>query len=206
MRVALALILTAVAGLTTACGTDEAPVTAPQATQTAADGSTFTAADVAFATAMIPHHAQALEMTDLARGRPLDPGVKEAIKAIRVVQPVEIEQMVDWLVAWGEPIPATSRDHVNADGSGDMTGMEGMDELPGMMSQDSMEALGEADDSAFESMFLEMMIEHHEGAIAMAVAEQDDGLFPDALTLAAGIEESQRAEVARMRNLLDQLG
>ena len=73
-------------------------------------------ADVAFASDMIQHHAQALAMVDLTVGRDLDPEVEALAEAIRAAQGPEIETMTDWLTEWDEPIPATVRDHVNARG------------------------------------------------------------------------------------------
>ena len=80
--------------------------------------------------------------------------------------------MVDWLNEWGEPIPETGRDHANADSHG---GTETDGDLPGMMSGEQMQAPEDAPDAEFEQLFLEMMIEHHEGAIEMAKTELDEG-------------------------------
>ena len=71
-------------------------------------------ADVAFATDMIQHHAQALSMVDLTEGRTLDPEVKQLAEDIRATQAPEIEKMADWLQDWDEKVPATMRDHSNA--------------------------------------------------------------------------------------------
>ena len=61
-----------------------------------------------------------------------------------------------------------------------------------------------AEGSDFESMWLEMMIEHHEGAVEMAEEQQKDGLFADAVALAESIESSQSAEIELMEDLLGQ--
>ena len=55
----------------------------------------------------------------------------------------------------------------------------------------------------FETMWMRMMIEHHEGAIEMARTEQDDGVFPAAIDLAESIETSQTAEIELMEELID---
>ena len=72
-------------------------------------------ADVAFASEMLQHHAQALTMVDLTMGRGLDPEVKQLADDIRSAQAPEIETFTDWLTDWDEEIPSTMRDHANAD-------------------------------------------------------------------------------------------
>jgi len=71
-----------------------------------------------------------------------------------------------------------------------------------MMSAEDMQALASASDAEFEDMWLEMMVEHHQGAIEMAKTEQADGTFPEAVSLAESIEESQQAEIEQMESLL----
>lgn len=196
---ALAAVL-ALAG----CGDDDAGAT--DETRTAANGDEFNDADVAFATDMIPHHAQALAMVDLTQGRELDPEVQRLTEDIRAAQAPEIEQMVDWLTAWDEPVPETMRDHANSHdmGEGDGHDMEEMDDgdMPGMMSDEEMTELEDAPDADFQTMWLEMMIDHHEGAVEMARTEQEDGVFEPATELAESIETSQEKEIALMEGLL----
>lgn len=190
----LATLLLVVAG----CGDD--PVEpAGETVQTAPNGDEFNDADVAFATDMIPHHAQALEMVDMTTGRELDPEVAALAEEIRAAQGPEIEQLVDWLTAWEQPIPETTRDHANSEGEGEME----MDmDMPGMMSEDEMSELESAQGPAFEQRWLEMMIEHHTGAIEMAQSEQDEGTFGPAVELAGTIESGQQAEIEKMEPLL----
>ena len=196
----------------TACGNDTDDGAEPSAERTAANGAVFNDADVDFATAMIPHHAQAIEMVTLTDARTLDPAVKQLADTIRDAQAPEVETMVDWLTAWGEEIPPTSLDHSNAghdmddmddmgDDMGDDTG--GMaDDVPGMMTAEDMQALATASDAEFQDLWLRMMVEHHKGAIAMAKRERADGRFPDAVSLAESIETSQRAEIAQLEALI----
>ena len=204
-RAAAAAIAALTLTATAACGSDDG---------TAAEGSSEVSAtehndaDVAFASDMIQHHAQALSMVDLTVGRPLDPEVESLAEQIREAQAPEIEQMADWLTTWGEDVPETMRDHVNAghDHGGaaeSMEGMEGMEDMPGMMSADDMRALEEADDADFQTMWLEMMIEHHRGAVEMAETEQEEGRYRDAVELAGTIVASQTAEIETMEGLLD---
>ena len=185
------------------CGDDGDDGDAPRAAQTASNGDVFNDADVEFASSMIPHHAQALKMVDLTVGRTLSPEVQSLADEIREAQAPEVEQMSDWLTAWDEPIPETSLDHANAEGHGhDGEGMDDMGEMPGMMSADEMAELEGASDAEFEPRFLEMMIEHHQGAVEMASTEQADGAYADAIALAEAIEASQTAEIETMEGLL----
>lgn len=183
-----------------ACGDDEATAE-PASVRTADNGDVFNDADVRFATDMIPHHAQAIEMVTLADARDLDPQVVEIATGIREAQAPEVETMVDWLTAWDEEVPETSLDHANAGHGGEHGGGEDGGG-GGMMTAEDMTALAEAPDAEFQDLWLEMMIEHHRGAIEMASAEQDEGQFADAVALAESIEASQTAEVERLEVLL----
>lgn len=195
---AVTTALTTALGLTLAACGDDSP--SPTATHTASNGDVYNDADVDFATAMIPHHAQAISMVDMTTGRPLDEPVRDLAEQIRTAQTPEIETMSDWLTSWGKDVPATMRDHSHAD-SGD--GMDDMGTgMPGMMTAEEMDQLQDASDDAFQRMWLQMMIEHHEGAIAMARTEVGDGSFRDAVALAKQIESAQRDEIDRMKALL----
>ena len=153
-------------------------------------------ADVAFASDMLQHHAQALTMVDLTEGRPLDPAVQQLADDIRAAQAPEIETMTGWLGDWDETVPDTS-------GSmGSMGGMEMDSSMPGMMSADEMTSLENAADAGFQTMWLEMMLAHHEGAVEMAKTEQADGQYQPAIDLAGSIVSSQSKEIATMKGLL----
>ena len=185
-----------------ACGSDDS-----DSTDRAESVSTteHNDADVSFATDMIQHHAQALSMVDLTMDRDLDPKVRTLTDDIRAAQAPEIEAMADWLTEWGEEVPETVRDHANAGHDMDDMGdaMDHMDsEMPGMMTAEDMQALEDAPDADFQDMWLEMMVEHHEGAVEMAEVEIADGRFKPAVDLAEGIVESQTAEIETMQGLL----
>lgn len=186
----------------TACGNDE-----PSGdTSTQVSETDHNDADVAFATDMIQHHAQALSMVDLTVDRTLDSEIQQLADDIRAAQGPEIETMSDWLQEWDEEIPATMRDHSNA--SHDMEGMgdsmDGLDsDMPGMMSGDDFDDLENAPASEFQTMWLEMMIQHHEGAVEMAQDEQDNGQYKPAVDLAANVVDTQTAEIDTMKTLLD---
>ena len=205
------LLKTSVAALTTAvlslslaaCGGDNSNHDmSSMGTQTASNGDVFDQADVDFATNMIPHHAQAVQMVNMTQGRTLDPAVQQLAEQIRQAQVPEIETMTHWLTSWGKKVPATSTDHEHAD-MGGMDSMKDMDtNMPGMMSADEMKQLDKASDAEFQNMWLQMMIKHHEGAIAMAKTEQQDGKFAAAVSLARSIITSQQAEIDQMKQLL----
>jgi len=193
-------ILTAVAlgfGLA-ACGDDSDNSGSASDLHTTAAGTVYNDADIEFATTMIPHHAQAIEMVTLTDTRTLDPQVKQLAESIRAAQAPEVETMVDWLTAWGEEIPETSLDHSNAGHDMDMES----NDMPGMMSDEDMNALENASDEEFQAMWLEMMIEHHRGAIEMAETEAAEGRYPDAVSMARSIKSSQEAEIGRIEQLL----
>ncbi len=194
-----AVVALALGGSLVACSGDDSDSTDAAQLSTTEHND----ADVTFASDMIRHHAQALAMVDLTLERPLTPQVQTLAEDIRDAQAPEIEAMADWLTSWGEEVPATMRDHAS---SGHDTGEDSQDmpheTMPGMMSAEDMEALESATDDEFQDMWLEMMIEHHEGAVEMAEAEQEDGRFEAAVELAGQIIEAQNAEIATMNDLL----
>lgn len=156
-------------------------------------------ADLMFTMMMIPHHAQAVEMSDLILAKnDIDPAVRELAQQIKDAQAPEIELMESWLEEWGMP----SSGGMDAD---DMGGMEGMDHGDGMMSQEDMDALAAAEGDEASRLYLEQMIVHHEGAIDMAEEVVEDGTDPEVRALAESIITSQAAEIVTMRELLERL-
>ena len=155
------------------------------------------ASDIGFAQGMIPHHAQALEMADLAMDNTSNPDVLALARQIEAAQSPEIEKLSGWLRQWGQEVPSTamgSMDH-------DMSGMDGM-MMDGMMSQADMDRLEESTGTEFDRLWLELMIQHHEGAVKMSGTEVDGGKNPDAIALARSIITSQQAEISTMKGLL----
>ena len=164
-----------------------------------ADGGTstgrFNDADVDFAQQMIPHHEQAVQMSQMAETHADDPEVKELAEDIEAAQGPEIETMTQWLEDWGQDAPSGPMGH------GDM-GHGTSSEMPGMMDEDDLADLDDAMGADWDEMFLTMMIEHHEGAIEMARTEQSDGENPDAIALAEKIEADQTTEISVMTDML----
>jgi len=188
----LAPVATAAATPTTVAAPTSlaAEITAPA---DSGDSAGFNDADVVFAQGMIAHHEQAIEMADIA----LDPTigasaeVQDLATRIKEAQDPEIELMTGWLTAWGQPV------QMDASGGHDMSNMEGV------MTAEEMDALGAATGTEFDTMWLEMMIRHHEGAIAMAETVKASGSNDDVLGLAEQIITAQQAEIDEMRALLD---
>ena len=175
----------------------------PSSAETPAEESAaFNDADVTFVQGMIPHHRGAIEMSQLAEGRAEDPRVLDLANRIEAAQEPEIETMTAWLEEWGEPLPEDSGDMGGMDhGSMDTGGMD----MEGMSAED-MAALEAASGAEFDRTFLQMMIAHHRGAVAMAQTEIAEGSNPDAVALAREIVDTQNAEIQEMEALLAELG
>ena len=160
-------------------------------------------ADVMFAQHMIPHHQQAIEMSDVVLAKQgIDPRVTDLATEIKAAQGPEIKQMQDWLGQWGNPpMPpmATEEGH----GGHDMEGMSG--DGMGMMSDEEMTALNNAEGVEVSRLFLTGMITHHEGAIAMAQTEIEDGKFAPAVEMARAIVKTQQQEIDTMKGILETL-
>jgi uncharacterized protein (DUF305 family) len=161
---------------------------APPATAAATPASgPHNEADVRFAAMMIPHHNQAIEMSDILLAKAdADPKVTALARKINAAQGPEVAQMTGWLLGWGED-PSTGGMH---HGVGD-----------GMMSQAEMDALRNATGPEATQLFLDGMIKHHTGAIAMARTELKEGSNPDAKKLAQAIIDTQEAEITAMKQL-----
>ncbi|MFD0891019.1 DUF305 domain-containing protein, partial [Streptosporangium algeriense] len=185
------LVLAAAAPLTTGCGsTDRVTLAVASASAVpTAPAAGHNDQDVMFAQMMIPHHRQAVEMAKLAEGRAAGGQVKDLARRIEAAQEPEIRTMSGWLTGWGAPVPGERSVPMDHD-------------MPGMMSGQAMKELQELRGAAFDRAFLTMMIEHHEGAVAMARQEQAGGVHEPARRMAADIVAGQSAEIAEMRRLL----
>jgi uncharacterized protein (DUF305 family) len=155
-------------------------------------------ADVEFAQQMIPHHQQAIQMSDMAEVA-AGPEVQRLAARIKDAQGPEIAQMKGWLRAWDEPA-GTGGMPMGTDG---MDGMDGMGHgVPGMMTGRQMRDLRDAKGNAYDRIWLRMMIAHHRGAIDMAKTEIADGEYPGAITLARAIVKAQTDEIEEMQGML----
>jgi len=161
------------------------------APSSSAEAGSFNDQDVMFAQMMTGHHQQAIEMSDMLLAKTgVEENVTQFAEKIKAAQEPEIETMTGWLESWGESTDS----------------MSGMDHgSDGMMSDDDMNALEQADGASAGKLFLEQMIQHHQGAIDMAQTEVDSGENADAVALAKKIVSDQTAEIAEMQTMLASL-
>ncbi len=157
-------------------------------------GIRFTDGDVKFMQGMIPHHAQALEMTALVAERTDSEAMRRLAQRIELSQEDEIEMMQAWLRDRGQAVTAVDAHHA-----------AGWEPMPGMLTADEMAQLAAATGSAFDRLFLERMIEHHGGAVTMVEnlleqrgAAQDSQLF----AFTSDVTSDQTAEIDRMDAML----
>ena len=144
------------------------------------------AADTMFAQMMIPHHAQAVEMSDMMlKKKDIPASVTALATRIKAAQGPEIEKMTGWLKSWGEPVT-----------------MSGGHSMEGMMGDQDMTKLEAAQGNEAAKLFLTQMIAHHQGAVKMARTEIADGKNPDAVSLSKTIVADQEAEIQQMQRLL----
>ncbi|MGH3705369.1 MAG: DUF305 domain-containing protein, partial [Agromyces sp.] len=156
-------------------------------TETEAPANAGAAADVMFAQMMIPHHEQALEMSGIVLAKDgLAPEVAALAEEIQAAQGPEIAQLEAWLEEWDAPREMPGGGH----------GMSGM------LSADELAALEAADAATASRLFLEQMIEHHEGAVEMAEEQIASGSHEGAIEMAEAIVATQNAEIERMQALL----
>jgi uncharacterized protein (DUF305 family) len=170
------------------------------ATRVDDDGRTrggYTLADVRFMQHMIGHHAQALVMAALVDERTSLPNMPLLAERITISQRDEIAYMRRWLEDRREELPPEDA-HVHAAmGHGHV--------MPGMLTQAELDAMAAATGVAFDRLFLEGMIRHHEGAIVMVRelfespgAGQDAEIF----VFASDVQADQVAEIQRMQRIL----
>ena len=143
--------------------------------------SEFSPTDIAFAEMMIPHHEQAIEMSELALMNSTNPEVLELAQEIKSAQAPEIELMASW--------------------SGVKSSTHAGHSMDGMLSEDELNALRAATGAEFDRLFLQGMIKHHQGAIEMAMDVKNSNSMVVA-DLSAAIIKQQEIEITRMEELL----
>jgi uncharacterized protein (DUF305 family) len=168
----------------------------------------FTEADVRFMTGMIGHHAQALVMSRLAPSHGASSSLQTLAARTINAQADEITTMSAWLADRGLPVPEV---HVSGTGvmiHGPSGGMDPMQAMPGMLSDEQMSELDAARGWEFDRLFLTFMIQHHSGAVTMVHelfatdgAAQGDAVFK----IASDIQVDQTGEIGRMRLMLEAL-
>ena len=150
----------------------------------------YNADDVAFATNMIPHHEQAVELSAMVPDRSTNAELIALAQQISAAQQPEIDVMKVFLVQWKENPDTNSGD------AGHGSTMQGMVDAATVTQLESMNG------AEFEKLWLESMIRHHQGAIEMAKAEIANGDNVDAKTLATNIVTTQEAEIGQMKQML----
>ncbi len=186
----------AAVALVTGCSSSSNDMGGMQHNPTAASGqqaADHNDHDVQFAQEMIAHHQQALDMAKMVPGKSTNPKVTDLAKRIEGAQDPEIKTMTAWLSKWGASPMGSS-----------MPGMDhgSMGTGNGMMTAEEMTKLGQATGAAFDKMWMEMMIKHHEGAVTMAKTHIEKGSNADSKKLAQGVITAQQAEITEMQGLL----
>ncbi|RKN05414.1 DUF305 domain-containing protein [Streptomyces radicis] len=166
--------------------------------------------DVGFARDMSVHHQQAVEMSFLVRDNTDDEDVRLLAFDIINTQANQRGMMLGWLEVWDMPkststpmewMPGHSMpDHEGMDGMEDMDGAAAL--MPGMATDEDIEELTAAEGRAAEVLFLELMIEHHQGGVEMARAAADAASTEEVERLAGGMVEAQASEIDLMNDML----
>jgi uncharacterized protein (DUF305 family) len=177
-----------------ACGDNNtaAPALAIATEASASAASNFNAADVQFAQSMIPHHQQAVEMADIALDPTVEAGtqVHDLATRIKGAQDPEIAMMSGWLTSWEQPMQMdTAMSH-------------GMPMTDGMMTDGEMTGLHNVKGAEFDTMWMQMMIRHHTGAIVMAQTVKASGANADVTALADQVITAQQSEIDEMNAIL----
>jgi uncharacterized protein (DUF305 family) len=170
-------------------GDDEAPVEVPEHSPT----------DTAFMQDMVVHHRQAMAMTALVADRTERDDLPVLAERITETQETEIDQVERWLTDRGEDVP-------DSDGDSD-DDHAAHDRMPGMATADQLDRLEASSGPAFDRLFLDLMIAHHQGALTMVeqLYAAGGGLEPAADRFARDVEADQDVEILRMQELLDSI-
>ena len=157
-------------------------------------GALYTVADVQFMQGMIAHHAQAIFMSHLAAKNGANPRLVKFATKIDQSQMTEIQQMQGWLLANGQVAPDTSSYHHMM--------------MDGMLSPEQIKTLEAARGAEFDAHFLNMMIQHHEGALKMVedlLASPGAAQDVDISVFANDVVSVQTAEIGTMRQMLQEM-
>ena len=161
----------------------------------------YTAADIQFMDGMISHHAQALLMAGWAASHGASPAVRTLTDRIINAQQDEIVGMQKWLRDRHQPVPEPNPHGMVMN----MNGMQHEMLMPGMLTDDQLKQLDAARGKDFDLLFLQYMIQHHQGAVTMVNnlfaaygAAQDISVYK----LASDISADQTTEIERMQKML----
>jgi uncharacterized protein (DUF305 family) len=161
-----------------------------------------TEADVRFMQHMIAHHVQALQMTRLVPDRTSREDVPLFAERIDLSQEEEIDAMRMWLETHDQDVPSLLPGHDHGDGDA------GHDDMPGMLTEDELLALEDAEGEEFDRLFLESMIYHHLGAIEMVqeLFDAGGGVEPEIARFANHVVGDQQIEIDRAERMLADIG
>lgn len=154
-------------------------------------------ADIAFMQMMLPHHAQAIAMAELAERHAVDPKVRRLAGRIKAAQGPEITFMAAWLERQGVEVPTAADDPADFDHA-----MHGHAAMTGMLTDAEMGRLARARGEEFDRLFLRGMIGHHAGAVEMAATVAEEGVDLTVAEVAAEVSVTQSTEIALMREML----
>lgn len=161
--------------------------------------------DAGFALDMSTHHLQAVEMANLATTRSTDPDVRSLAFDISQTQLNQAGRMQGWLTLWG--LPVTGTDHMAwMDSSMHDHGMSEDGLMPGMATEDELAQLRAASGTAFDVLFLQLMIRHHQGGLEMAEDGEAHATLAVVRGLARSIAQTQTAETTTMAAMLSARG
>lgn len=185
---------------------EEATTVAPEDYDAAPDAESWNQADAAFVTGMIEHHLQALEIAALAPDRAGSDAVRSFAERVTAAQGPEVHALASWLQARDLAVPE------GAEGDGgtgprapEGAGHEHGDGASGMLTDEQLAEIERASGAEFDRLFLEGMIQHHEGALAMVDVVLVEGQDLFANEIAAETASGQGGEIDRMRDLLADL-
>ncbi|MFE1597000.1 DUF305 domain-containing protein [Nocardia sp. NPDC058705] len=171
------------------------------------------AVDIGFSQDMTAHHAQAVDMAGVALIASTDNDVRRLAYDILTTQQNQIGRMQAWLQLWGESnqnidgyMGWMTDDHGSAGHHGSATGepaMSGpMQQMPGMASQEEMTALRQSTGPALDTMFLQLMLRHHQGGVPMLDYAAEHAATTPVRTLATTMSKTQASESQLMTTML----
>lgn len=180
---AAVLGVTATAGLLAGCGGSNH------------DG--FNDADTAYATGLLSHHAQTLQLLDLTLGRDnLDPQFGTLADQSRQARFDEAATAQKWLKTWGKRVPETVLEHDH-----DPDGVTYDTSIPGVLSSAELHSLERAKGAAFAQAWLRKLIAHEQGAVKLAADAIEDGQNADVVAFAKKDEKTHQRQVAQLERL-----
>ncbi len=161
----------------------------------------YTAADIHFMTGMIAHHAQAIQMAQMAPEAGASSSIRVLAERIINAQRDEIHTMQQWLADRRQPVPEAKPGPMRMV----MNGMEHEMLMPGMLTEPELARLAASRGREFDERFLRAMIAHHQGAVTMVRdLFATDGAGQDELVFkfASDVHVDQTTEIARMERML----